>query len=107
MLKTPEGYQPENTLICRQFTIFRTLLKSITRPLQGGGRWFEPSIAHYKAPAKDGILRARREGQEEFPGPLTATVLQPERSPAHDMVPNAVSIELAAKFCSRAGRENR
>ena len=46
MLKTPEEYQPENTLICRQFTISRTLLKSITRPLQGGGRWFEPSIAH-------------------------------------------------------------
>jgi hypothetical protein len=47
MLKTPEEYPPENTLICRKFAIFRTLLKSITRPLQGGGRWFEPSIAHF------------------------------------------------------------
>src|SRR5215208_6910947 len=65
MLKTPEEYPPENTPICREFAIFRTLLKSITRPLQGGGRWFEPSIAHSK---KAVVLQVKCVSGGEGPG---------------------------------------
>ncbi len=72
MLKTPEEYSPENTLICRQFTIFRTLLKSITRPLQGGGRWFEPSIAHFEI----ATLRRQNAAQERSGKRIPAPILQ-------------------------------
>jgi hypothetical protein len=37
------------------------LLKSITPPLQGGGRWFKSSIAHLK----NGVLQAKRRWRKE------------------------------------------
>src|SRR5215203_926122 len=78
MLKTPEEYPPENTLICRKFTNSRTLLKSITRPLQGGGRWFEPSIAHLEITWKWRYFERAQAGQ----GALLALLLQPCCNPS-------------------------
>jgi transposase len=77
MLKTPEKRPPKNALICRQFTILRMPLKSITRPLQGGGRWFEPSIAHFQNSCERAIYVGRERAGILFP-PL---LLQPERGP--------------------------
>src|SRR5215203_3814071 len=96
MLKTPEEYPPENTLICRKFTNSRTLLKSITRPLQGGGRWFEPSIAHLEITWKWRYFERAQGGPGSAPGPVAATVLQPERSCPYD---SAASIASAAESC--------
>jgi hypothetical protein len=44
-------------------------------------------------------LREQIEDRGACPGPLAATVLQPEWSMAHDMVPNAASIASAAESC--------
>jgi hypothetical protein len=44
--------------------------------LQGGGRWFEPSIAHYKTTAKQRFLWVRNDGRKVYPGPFTATRLE-------------------------------
>jgi hypothetical protein len=47
-LKTRAKLRSENSGICRNFASFRNLRKTVALLLQGGGRWFEPSIAHFE-----------------------------------------------------------
>ena len=51
-----------------------------------------PSRNARRGRRKQWYLRAQQEGREALPGPLAATVLQPEWSTAYDMAPNAPSI---------------
>jgi hypothetical protein len=47
------------------------------RNLQVGGRWFEPSIAHFRKARFAGKIRTGKGAWDRPSGPLTATVLQP------------------------------
>ena len=64
---------PIGRLICRAHKdgLARTLAN-----LQGGGRWFEPSIAHYKTPAKQRFLYMKSEARDTLLAPFTATRLE-------------------------------
>jgi hypothetical protein len=58
-----------------------------------------PASPTQELPANANVLQKGREHREALPGPFTATVLQPERSPTYDAVPNAASIASAAESC--------
>ena len=66
------------------------------------GRWGAALSYPYYDPESI-ILWVRRVVRGAFSGPLTATVLQPERGPAHDMVPKAASIASTAESCMSGG----
>jgi hypothetical protein len=65
--------------------------------LQGGGRWFESSIAHLRKHPFAGETPHKRVGRGTLPGSLTATVLQPERGSAYDTVRKVASIASTAE----------
>jgi hypothetical protein len=46
-LKTLEKPHAQNLSVCRHFATTRNPKKGVKPPLQGGGRWFETSIAHF------------------------------------------------------------
>jgi hypothetical protein len=48
-------------LFCRVFATHANTPKQAQSPLQGGGRWFESSIAHFR---KSGILQVKRGARE-------------------------------------------
>src|SRR5829696_10558630 len=52
ILKTWEERKHENMYICRNFANIGNILQSVMLLLQGGGRWFEPSIAHLETSCK-------------------------------------------------------
>jgi hypothetical protein len=51
VLKGREERQFKNMAICRNSASSRNLQQTIALPSHGRGRWFEPSIAHFKSPA--------------------------------------------------------
>ena len=57
------------------------LYEPLGSPLQGGGRWFEPSIAHLEKRRFAGETSKRREGQEMSLVPSTSPLMEVGRPP--------------------------
>ena len=58
-----------------------------------------PASPTYKTPAKTVFCGQGERAGKTLPGSLTATVLQPELCPSHELVPKAVSIASTAESC--------